>query len=41
MDTVSSLVLIVGAAFDWIDLTVFVLVRLRRRRRRNGSSLVA
>ena len=39
MDAIPSLVLVFGVAFVWLGLTVFFLLRLRRRRR--GSSLVA
>jgi hypothetical protein len=39
MDTIPAVILILGAAFAWLGLTVVVLSRLRRRR--NGSSLVA
>jgi hypothetical protein len=39
MDTIPAMMLIFGAAFAWLGLTVFVLLRLRRRR--HGSSLVA
>ena len=39
MDAIPSLVLVFGVAFVWLGLTVIVLLRLRRRRR--GSSLVA
>lgn len=36
MDTIPALIMIFGAAFAWIVLTVFALRRLRRRRK--GSS---
>ncbi|WP_146031810.1 hypothetical protein [Arthrobacter sp. AFG7.2] len=39
MNAIPSLVLIFGATFVWVGLTVLVLLRLRRRRR--GSSVVA
>jgi hypothetical protein len=39
MDTIPAMVLVFGAAFAWVGLTVVVLLRLRRRR--HGSSLVA
>jgi hypothetical protein len=39
MDTVPTVLLVFVAAFAWIGLTVFVILRLRRRR--NGSTLVA
>ncbi|WP_411375550.1 hypothetical protein ACLH0K_03950 [Arthrobacter sp. MPF02] len=39
MDTIPAMILIFGAALVWIGLTVFAVLRLRRRW--NGSSLVA
>lgn len=39
MDTVPTVLLVFAAAFAWIGLTVFVILRLRRRH--NGSTLVA
>ena len=39
MDTVPTVLLVFAAAFAWIGLTVFVTLRLSRRR--NGSTLVA
>jgi hypothetical protein len=39
MRMIPSLVLVFGAAFAWLGVTVFVILRLRRRR--NGSTLVA
>lgn len=39
MDAILMVILIFGAAFAWMGLTAFVLLRLRRRR--TGSSLIA
>ncbi|WP_152683823.1 hypothetical protein [Pseudarthrobacter siccitolerans] len=39
MDTIPAVLLVLAAAIAWLGLTVFVLLRLRRRRR--GSSVVA
>jgi hypothetical protein len=32
MDTITGVALIIGAAVAWMGMTVFVLLRLRRRR---------
>ena len=39
MDTITGVALIMGAALAWMGMTVFVMLRLRRRRK--GSTLVA
>lgn len=39
MDTLPTVLLVIGAAFAWIGMTVTVALHLRRRR--NGSTLVA
>jgi len=38
METVSAVVLVIGAAIAWLGITGFVIIRFRRRR--SGSTLI-